>query len=78
MKVTHDDIIAAIRQAEVVESPEKLRTNMKLTDQGIDSLDMFSVMLAVQEKYGIEISDDDADRLTSIEEITEYLNACLG
>ncbi|ASC64848.1 hypothetical protein B9P52_11265 [Achromobacter denitrificans] len=75
MQATQEDIIAVIRQANVVDFPETLRPDLKLTDQGIDSLDMFSVILALQEKYGIEISDDDIDGLHSIDQMTAYINA---
>ncbi|WP_313698728.1 acyl carrier protein [Achromobacter sp.] len=78
MQVTQAEIVAAIRQADVVDCPEKLRPDLKLTDQGIDSLDMFSVILALQEKYGIEISDDDIDGLHSIDQMAAYINARLN
>jgi acyl carrier protein len=78
MHATRDDIIAAIRQAKVIDDPDKLRSDMKLTDQGIDSLGMFSVILAIQEKYGIEIRDEDIGQLNTIDEMIAYLNACTG
>lgn len=74
MQVTREDIIVAIQQAKVVEAPENLRSDVKLADQGIDSLGMFNVILTLQEKYGIEIPDPDIDRLNSIDELISYLN----
>lgn len=74
MQVTREDIIAAIQQAKVVEAPENLRSDVKLADQGIDSLGMFSVILSLQEKYGIEIPDPDIDRLNTIDALIDYLN----
>ena len=73
MQVTREDIIAAIKQAKVHEAPENLRPDVKLTDQGIDSLGMFSVILSIQEKYGIEIPDDDIDLLNTIDDLTRYI-----
>lgn len=74
MQVTREDIVAVIHQAKVVEAPENLRSDMKLADQGIDSLGMFSVILALQEKYRIEIPDPDIDRLNTIDNLIAYLN----
>jgi acyl carrier protein len=74
MQVTREDIIAAIQQAKVVEVPDSLRSDIKLTDQGVDSLGMFNVILVLQEKYGIEIPDPDIDRLNTIDELIAYLN----
>ncbi|SDC54364.1 acyl carrier protein/NADH dehydrogenase (ubiquinone) 1 alpha/beta subcomplex 1 [Pseudomonas guariconensis] len=77
MQVTRDDIIGIIREAKVVESPEALRSDVSLTDQGIDSLGMFSVVLALQEKYAIEIPESDIDGLNSINDFIGYLSKCL-
>lgn len=74
MQVTREDIIAAIQQAKVVDAPDSLRSDIKLTDQGIDSLGMFNVILVLQEKYAIEIPDPDIDRLNTIDELIAYLN----
>ena len=74
MQVKREDIIAAIQQAKVVEVPDSLRSDIKLTDQGVDSLGMFNVILVLQEKYEIEIPDPDIDRLNTIDELIAYLN----
>jgi acyl carrier protein len=78
MQVTREDIVAVIRQVKVVDAPENLRTDVKLTDQGIDSLGMFSVILGLQEKHEIEIPDADIDMLNTIDELMSYIeNRCL-
>lgn len=78
MKVTREDVIAAVREAKVVSDPEKLRDDIKLADQGIDSLGVFNILLVLGEKYGIEIPDSDVDQLNSIDVIADYLNRRLG
>ena len=78
MQVTREDIIAAIQQAKVVDAADSLRSDIKLTDQGIDSLGMFNVILVLQEKYAIEIPDPDIDRLNTIDELIAYLNTRLA
>jgi acyl carrier protein len=73
MKVKYEDIIAAIQQAKVIDGVEGLRSNIKLTEQGIDSLGMFSVILVLQEKYEIDIPDADIDKLSTISELMVYI-----
>lgn len=74
MQITSNDIIAVFRQAKIVREPENLRTDIKLTDQGVDSLGMFSLLLALQDKYGIEIPDADIDQVNTIDALVVYLN----
>jgi acyl carrier protein len=78
MKVMREDVIAAIRDAKVVSDPEKIRDDIKLSDQGIDSLGVFNILLLLGEKYGIEIPDSDVDKLASVVVIVEYLNRRLA
>jgi len=78
MKVMREDVIAAIRDAKVVSDPEKIRDDIKLSDQGIDSLGVFNILLLLGEKYGIEIPDSDVDQLASVVVIVDYLNRRLA
>ena len=78
MKVVREDIIAAVRDAKVVSDPDKLRDEVKLRDQGIDSLGVFNILLVLGEKYGIEIPDSDVDQLTTIAVMVDYLNRRLA
>ncbi len=78
MKVERQDIIAAVRDAKVVSDPDKLRDEVKLSDQGIDSLGVFNILLVLGEKYGIEIPDSDVDQLTTIAVMIDYLNRRLA
>lgn len=78
MKVDRQDIIAAVRDAKVVSDPDKLRDEVKLSDQGVDSLGVFNILLVLGEKYGIEIPDSDVDQLTTIAVMIDYLNRRLA
>ena len=42
-------------------------------DLGIDSLDLVGVMLQVQDRFGVEIEDDDVVKLTTLEALTSYV-----
>jgi acyl carrier protein len=46
-------------------------------DIGIDSLDMMSILLSLQERYGIEIPDEDVDRLGTLGEIAAYVETAM-
>lgn len=78
MIVTREDVLAAIEQAKAVKDVNKLRDEMKLSDQGIDSLEIFNVLLIISEKYDLDIPDEDSDYLNTIKDIVDYLNRRLS
>ncbi len=45
-----------------------------LKDLGVDSLDVTSIFLAIQERLGVRVPDDEIDRLNTIHLITTYLD----
>lgn len=42
-------------------------------DLGIDSLDLFDLIIALEEEYNIEIPQEDAAALTTVNGVAEYL-----
>ncbi|MFT5440709.1 MAG: acyl carrier protein [Alphaproteobacteria bacterium] len=78
MAVVREDVIAAVREADIVSDPDALRDDMPLTDQGVDSLGLFNIILLLQEKYDLEIPDADIDAMDTIQAIIDYLNGRLA
>lgn len=76
--VMREDVIDVIRSAKVVSDPENLRDEVRLSDQGIDSLGIFNVLLVLSEKYDIEIPDADIDHLATISQMVGYINRRLN
>ena len=48
-------------------------TSHFVTDLGLDSLDVVELGMAFEDEFGIEIPDDDADKIDSVEAATAYL-----
>ena len=44
-----------------------------IEDLGADSLDTVELIMQFEEEFDIEISDDDAEKLTSVGEAVEYI-----
>ena len=42
-------------------------------DLGVDSLDLFEIVMAFEEAYGIEIPSEDLEGLTSVGSVMNYL-----
>ena len=55
-------------------TPETFDPEIDLVDEvGIDSMDLATVALVLQDEYGIRIDEDDYIRLTTIQRIAEYV-----
>lgn len=44
-------------------------------DLGADSLDLFELVMAMEEEYGIEIPTEDLDQMTTVGSVIEYLKS---
>ena len=44
-------------------------------DLGADSLDTVELVMALEEDFGCEIPDEDAEKITTVKEAVAYLNA---
>lgn len=74
MNVTQQDIIAILENAGLSADVSTIKGDTNLAKEaGIDSLEMMSVFLGIEEKYGIHIPDQDLDRLDTIDNIIDYL-----
>jgi len=49
-----------------------------IEDLGADSLDIVELVMALEEEYGMEISDDEAQKLTTVGEAWNYVKGKVG
>ena len=68
--VRENEIIA--EQLSVDESEIALETSFK-DDLGADSLDLFELVMALEEEYDVEIPSDDLTELNTVEDVINYL-----
>ena len=46
-----------------------------IDDLGADSLDTVELVMAFEEEFGIEIPDEDAEKITRVREAVEYIES---
>jgi len=44
-------------------------------DLGADSLDVVELVMALEEEFGLEISDEDAEKLSTVKQAVDYINS---
>jgi len=59
----------AVDEAKVTESASFI------DDLGADSLDTVELVMAFEEEFGIEIPDDAAEKITTVKEAIDFINA---
>jgi acyl carrier protein len=52
--------------------------NQSFEDLGLDSLAFVEIQLAMQQEYGFQIPDEDAEHITTIGEAMDYTNKRLS
>jgi len=69
-------IIEELKLEEI--TPESFNPDMDLVDElGVDSMDLATVALVLQDEYGVFIGEDDYPKLKTIRMIAEYLQSRL-
>ena len=59
-------------QLNVNESEIKAESNFK-DDLGADSLDLFELVMALEEEFGVEIPSEDLPSIVTVNDVVEYL-----
>jgi acyl carrier protein len=45
-----------------------------IEDLGADSLDLVELIMAMEEEFSIEISDEDAEKIQTVQDVVNYIN----
>ncbi|MCP1101880.1 acyl carrier protein [Aequitasia blattaphilus] len=58
----------------VEEADVKPESNFK-EDLGADSLDLFELVMALEEEYGVEIPTEDLEKIATVNDVIEYIES---
>ena len=74
-----EERVHSIIEKELGVNPEQITpTASFIDDLGADSLDTVELVMAFEEEFGMEISDEDAEKLTSVSAVVEYLKSTVS
>lgn len=71
---TFDDVKAVVVEQLSVEADSVKMESKIIEDLGADSLDVVELIMALEEKFDIEIPDIDAEKLIKIEDVVKYID----
>jgi acyl carrier protein len=78
-KIKMSDIEARVKQIVVeqlgVSEEEVTSTASFVDDLGADSLDTVELVMALEEEFDCEIPDEDAEKITTVKQALDYVNA---
>lgn len=68
-----DRVLMVVKNFDKVD-PAKVSASVKFADDlGLDSLDIVEVVMAIEDEFAIEIPDQEADKISSIQEAVDYI-----
>ena len=70
-----DKVKAIIAEQLGVKLEEVTDTASFIEDLGADSLDTVELVMALEEEFGIEIPDEDAEKMRSVGEAVKYIES---
>ncbi len=70
-----DKVIQIIVQQLGVEADKVTPESTFIDDLGADSLDIVELIMAFEEEFGIDIPDEDAEKITAVKNVLEYIKA---
>jgi acyl carrier protein len=75
MKVTRKEILKLFVDNGVDQKlVSKIKPDVSLTEQGLDSVDYPAVVVAINEKWGIAITDKEAAKIRTLQDFEKRLN----
>jgi len=75
MKATIENIKTVIEKADVRGDVTMMRSDVPISEQGVDSLDMANIFLLLEEEFDVKIPDEDLALVQTIDQIVEYINS---
>ncbi len=73
MNKTNDILYKILQELQIELNPEGDKYLIPFNELGLDSLDLIKFIMKVEEHFGIEISDDEVEKISSINDLRIFI-----
>ena len=70
-----DDVKEVVVEQLNVSADEVKEDSKFVEDLGADSLDVVELVMALEEKFDIEIPDDEAEKIQTVKDVVDYIES---
>ena len=71
-----EDRVKKIVSDQLGKSLDEIQNDSSFVDDlGADSLDTVELVMALEEEFDLEIADEDAEKISTVNEAVEYINS---
>ena len=78
MGATEEKVIDIIVDKLGVDRAEVTPEAVFVDDLGADSLDLVELIMAMEEEFGMEIADEDAEKLRTVQDVISFISSRAG
>jgi acyl carrier protein len=75
MSSVQDKVIEIVCDQLTLDRSQVTPDSSFLEDLGADSLDIVQLIMALEEEYHLEISDEEAEKIRTIQDIVDYIES---
>ncbi len=75
---TYEDIfakVAGIIADKLSIDKSRITKDATMADLGADSLDLVEIIMKFEEQFGIEINDEDAEKMDNVGQVVDYIQS---
>lgn len=72
--MTLDEMIHVVKSSGVVQDPSNFDVNKSFEENDLDSLDSYTILLALEEEFGVALDEIEVNKTTTFVSLFEFIS----